>query len=93
MRASDQLGLFPAAPREPKRPRHDIGMAVSPDGSTLIVAESHAHRLTAFTITAAGSLTERRGTTSRGSAPGTDVVRVEVCRAHLSRHLVHHLER
>ena len=36
------------------------GMAVTPDGSTLIIAESHAHRLTAFTITAAGSLTDRR---------------------------------
>ena len=31
------------------------GMAVTPDGSTLIVAESHAHRLTAFTITDAGA--------------------------------------
>jgi sugar lactone lactonase YvrE len=36
------------------------GMAVTPDGSTLIVAESHAHRLTAFTITADGGLADRR---------------------------------
>jgi sugar lactone lactonase YvrE len=36
------------------------GMAVTPDGSTLIVAESHAHRLTAFTIAADASLTDRR---------------------------------
>ena len=36
------------------------GMAVTPDGSTLIVAESHAHRLTAFTITRDASLTDRR---------------------------------
>lgn len=36
------------------------GMAVTPDGSTLIVAESHAHRLTAFSIGADGSLTDRR---------------------------------
>lgn len=36
------------------------GMAVTPDGSTLIVAESHAHRLTAFTIATDGSLTDRR---------------------------------
>ena len=36
------------------------GMAVTPDGSTLIVAESHAHRLTAFSIGSDGSLTDRR---------------------------------
>ena len=36
------------------------GMAVTPDGSMLIVAESHAHRLTAFTIAADASLTHRR---------------------------------
>ncbi|GAA4364388.1 SMP-30/gluconolactonase/LRE family protein [Nocardioides caricicola] len=36
------------------------GMAVTPDGLTLIVAESHAQRLTAFTITDDGSLTDRR---------------------------------
>ena len=36
------------------------GMAVTPDGSTLIVAESHANRLTAFTIAADASLTGRR---------------------------------
>lgn len=36
------------------------GMAVTPDGSTLIVAESHAHRLTGFTITSAGDLVDRR---------------------------------
>lgn len=36
------------------------GMAVTPDNSTLIVAESHAHRLTAFDIDADGSLANRR---------------------------------
>lgn len=36
------------------------GMAVTPDGSTLIVAESYAHVLTAFDITPDGSLTNRR---------------------------------
>jgi sugar lactone lactonase YvrE len=36
------------------------GMAVTPDGSTLIVAESHGHRLTAFDIGADGSLSNRR---------------------------------
>ncbi|MEU4239147.1 SMP-30/gluconolactonase/LRE family protein [Actinoplanes sp. NPDC026619] len=36
------------------------GMAVTPDDGTLIVAESHAGRLTAFDIAADGSLTNRR---------------------------------
>jgi sugar lactone lactonase YvrE len=36
------------------------GMAVTPDGSTLIVAESYAHCLTAFDIEADGDLSNRR---------------------------------
>jgi sugar lactone lactonase YvrE len=36
------------------------GMAVTPDNSTLIIAESHGKRLTAFDITADGSLSNRR---------------------------------
>ncbi|MHC9297239.1 SMP-30/gluconolactonase/LRE family protein [Mycobacterium sp. LTG2003] len=36
------------------------GMAITPDGATLIVAESTARRLTAFAIDAGGDLTERR---------------------------------
>ena len=36
------------------------GMAVTPDGGTLIVAESHGGRLTAFDIGADGDLTGRR---------------------------------
>lgn len=36
------------------------GMVVAADGSTLIVAESHAHRLTAFDITPSGDLAGRR---------------------------------
>jgi sugar lactone lactonase YvrE len=36
------------------------GMAVTPDGATLIVAESYGNRLTAFDIAADGSLTGRR---------------------------------
>lgn len=36
------------------------GMAVTPDNRTLIVAESHANRLTAFDIGADGSLANRR---------------------------------
>lgn len=36
------------------------GMVLTPDGETLIVAESFAHRLTAFTVAADGSLGGRR---------------------------------
>jgi sugar lactone lactonase YvrE len=36
------------------------GMAVTPDGSTLIAAESYGHRLTAFDIEDDGSLANRR---------------------------------
>lgn len=36
------------------------GMAVTPDNSTLIVAESYANRLTAFSIGADGGLSDRR---------------------------------
>jgi len=47
------------------------GMAVTPDGTTLIVAGSHAHRLTAFTITADGGLDDRRvwADLGEGAAP------------------------
>jgi sugar lactone lactonase YvrE len=44
------------------------GIAVSPDNSTLIVAESYAARLTAFEITADGSLTDRRVWADLGEA-------------------------
>ena len=36
------------------------GMAVTPDNATLIIAESHGRRLTAFDIAADGSLSNRR---------------------------------
>ncbi len=36
------------------------GMAVTPDNSTLIIAESHGKKLTAFDISADGSLSNRR---------------------------------
>jgi sugar lactone lactonase YvrE len=36
------------------------GLAVTPDGSTLILAESYANRLTAFDIAADGRLSDRR---------------------------------
>ncbi|MGV9263241.1 SMP-30/gluconolactonase/LRE family protein [Kitasatospora sp. NPDC003701] len=46
------------------------GMAVTPDGSTLLVAESYASRLTAFTIGPGGELTDRRVWAEvAGSAP------------------------
>jgi sugar lactone lactonase YvrE len=46
------------------------GMAVTADGSTLIVAESYAGRLTAFSIGADGSLEDRRVWAAvEGSAP------------------------
>jgi sugar lactone lactonase YvrE len=36
------------------------GMVITPDGSTLVVGESFGSRLTAFTLSAGGSLTDRR---------------------------------
>jgi len=46
------------------------GMAVTPDDSTLIVAESHAGRLTAYEIGSDGSLSRRRVWAAvEGSAP------------------------
>lgn len=45
------------------------GMAVTPDNSTLIVAESHACRLTAFDIAANGDLSNRRVWADLGSDP------------------------
>lgn len=46
------------------------GMAITPDGATLVVAESFASRLTAFTITDNGDLTDRRAFADiEGSAP------------------------
>jgi sugar lactone lactonase YvrE len=46
------------------------GMAITPDGATLIVAESHAGRLSAFDIDADGELENRRVWAAvEGSAP------------------------
>ncbi|MEO9321892.1 SMP-30/gluconolactonase/LRE family protein [Nocardioides sp. C4-1] len=47
------------------------GMAITPDGRTLIVAESHADRLTAFTIADDGDLVDRRvwAELGEGAAP------------------------
>ena len=36
------------------------GMAITPDNATLIIAESHGRKLTAFTIAADGTLSDRR---------------------------------
>ena len=44
------------------------GMAVTPDNSTLIVAESYAHCLTAFDIAADGTLSNRRVWADLGDA-------------------------
>jgi sugar lactone lactonase YvrE len=44
------------------------GMAVTPDGSTLVVAESYGHCLTGFDIGADGSLTNRRVWADLGEA-------------------------
>jgi len=43
------------------------GMAVTPDNATLIIAESHGKRLTAFDITPDGSLSNRRVWADLGS--------------------------
>ena len=43
------------------------GMVVTPDNSTLILAESYGHRLTAFDIDASGSLSNRRVWADLGS--------------------------
>jgi len=49
------------APRVAARDLHvPNGCAITPDGSTLIVAESFGHRLSAFRIASDGSLSERR---------------------------------
>ena len=44
-------------------------MAVTPDGATLIVAESYGQRLTAFTIAADGGLSRQRVWAGLGDAP------------------------
>jgi sugar lactone lactonase YvrE len=44
-------------------------MTITPDGSTLIVAESWARRLTAFDIAADGSLSNRRVWADTGDGP------------------------
>jgi sugar lactone lactonase YvrE len=45
------------------------GSVITPDGTTLIVAESAAQRLTAFTIDADGTLTDRRTWAAFGEPP------------------------
>ncbi len=61
--ATGRIYLVPAAGR-PRLVAEDLdfpnGMAVSADNSTLIVAESYRHRLTAFTISEDGDLEQRR---------------------------------
>jgi sugar lactone lactonase YvrE len=45
------------------------GSAITPDGATLIVAESAAQRLTAFAVTREGTLTRRRVWAAFGEPP------------------------
>jgi sugar lactone lactonase YvrE len=54
------------------------GMAVTPDDSTLIVAESYAHVLTAFDITPDGSLANRRVWAHLGEAAAPDGICLDV---------------
>jgi len=62
-RATGRIYLVPST-GEPRLVAEDLdfpnGMAVSADNTTLIVAESYRHRLTAFTIQSDGSLVDRR---------------------------------
>ncbi|BCB87880.1 SMP-30/gluconolactonase/LRE family protein [Phytohabitans suffuscus] len=53
------------------------GMAVTPDGSTLIVAESYAHVLTAFDIAPDGGLSNRRTWAQLGEAAAPDGICVD----------------
>ncbi|MEY4238095.1 MAG: hypothetical protein RL339_696 [Pseudomonadota bacterium] len=48
------------------------GMAITPDGKTLIVAETNGHRLTAYTIAADGSLADRRSFAELGQSVQPD---------------------
>jgi sugar lactone lactonase YvrE len=60
----DVIALVPAGGGAPRLVADGLrwgnGMAVTPDNSTLIVAESHGNQLTAFSITGDGSLSEGR---------------------------------
>jgi sugar lactone lactonase YvrE len=53
------------------------GLAVTPDGATLIVAESYAHRLTAFDIAADGGLANRRIWADLGESAAPDGICVD----------------
>jgi sugar lactone lactonase YvrE len=53
------------------------GMAVTPDGSTLIVAESYGHRLTAYDIEADGGLANRRIWASLGDEAAPDGIALD----------------
>ena len=58
------LILVPSSGSEPRVVADDMhfpnGAVVTPDGATLVVAESAMNRLTAFTVSADGNLTNRR---------------------------------
>jgi sugar lactone lactonase YvrE len=53
------------------------GMAVTPDGSTLIVAESYGHQLTAYDIEANGGLANRRVWARLGDQAAPDGIAID----------------
>ncbi len=53
------------------------GMAITPDGSTLIVAESYAARLTAFDIEPDGELSNRRVWAELGEGAAPDGICID----------------
>ena len=48
------------------------GSAITPDGSTLVVAESFGNRLSAFPVHADGTLGDRRDWAALGAPPASD---------------------
>jgi sugar lactone lactonase YvrE len=65
------------------------GMAITPDGQTLLVGESRANRYTAFDLATDGSLSNRRvwATVGEGDIPGQTRVAVDGCTLDESGHL------
>jgi sugar lactone lactonase YvrE len=57
------------------------GMAITPDGGTLLVGESRATRYSAFDVAQDGTLTNRRtwADLSEGSLPGQTRVSIDGC--------------
>ena len=64
--------LIVLLPVEPADPASEFAFALTPDGRTLIVAESYGQRLTAFDVAADGSLQRRRVWAQFGGRTGPD---------------------